>query len=65
MTYEDLRRRAAELAAIGQRDRAAALLVAAGDHAGASELLERVCDFAGAAREALAAEDPADRKSVV
>ncbi|WP_437723301.1 protein kinase domain-containing protein [Sorangium sp. So ce861] len=59
VTYEDLRRRAAELAAIGQRERGAALLVAAGDHAGASELLERVCDFAGAAREALAAEDPA------
>ncbi|WP_437277663.1 protein kinase [Sorangium sp. So ce375] len=59
MAYEDLRRRAAELAAIGQRDSGTALLVAAGDHAGASELLERVCDFAGAAREALAAKDPA------
>ncbi|WP_437576356.1 protein kinase domain-containing protein [Sorangium sp. So ce887] len=59
MAYEDLRRRADELAAIGQRERGAALLVAAGDRAGASELLERVCDFAGAAREALAAEDPA------
>ncbi|WP_434043735.1 MULTISPECIES: protein kinase domain-containing protein [Sorangium] len=59
MAHEDLRRRAAELAAIGQRGRGAALLVAAGDHAGASELLERACDFVGAAREALAAEDPA------
>ncbi|WP_155798647.1 hypothetical protein, partial [Sorangium cellulosum] len=59
MAHEDLRRRAAELAAIGQRARGAALLVAAGDHAGASELLERACDFVGAAREALAAEDPA------
>ncbi|AUX47950.1 uncharacterized protein SOCE26_094760 [Sorangium cellulosum] len=59
MAYDDLRRRAAELAAIGQRGRGAALLAAAGDHAGASELLERACDFAGAAREALAAEDPA------
>ncbi|WP_433930671.1 protein kinase [Sorangium cellulosum] len=59
VAHEDLRRRAAELAAIGQRARGAALLVAAGDHAGASELLERACDFVGAAREALAAEDPA------
>ncbi|WP_437778564.1 protein kinase domain-containing protein [Sorangium sp. So ce1097] len=59
VAFEDLRRRAAELAAIGQRARGAALLEAAGDHAGASELLERACDFVGAARQALAAEDPA------
>ncbi|MGK3984651.1 protein kinase [Sorangium sp. So ce136] len=59
VAYQDLRRRAAELASIGQRARGAALLVAAGDHAGASELLERACDFVGASREALAAEDPA------
>ncbi|MGK3999149.1 protein kinase domain-containing protein [Sorangium sp. So ce1024] len=59
VAFEDLRRRAAELVAIGQRARGAALLEAAGDHAGASELLERACDFVGAARQALAAADPA------
>ncbi|AUX26650.1 uncharacterized protein SOCEGT47_072200 [Sorangium cellulosum] len=59
MADEELRRRADELAAIGQRARGAALLADAGDHAGASALLERACDFPGAARAALSAGDPA------